>query len=199
MRIISILLAAVFFIAPAIAIADENILQNASFDNEEHMQYWASDGNAVFIWTETWHPREGSWSFGVGNDLDWAKSNKWGRCLQVLRDTDNPNEIYSVSEGEVINFSMYVMAEEGYEGKASLKLEFFGYDRREGFSGEPLASYQSKIYKSNPEWKWTKLTVRGSAPEGTVSVAVSGISDNMSKGSKYIWFDDGYAASVIPQ
>lgn len=174
---------------PAFAEPGKNTLRNASFESEQHLDYWISDGNATFAWVEQWRPAEGKWAFGVGNDLDWAKESGWGRCIQVLRNPSDPSKLYPIAEGNVIQFAMKVMGEDGYTGKASLKLEFFGYDRREGFSAAPLASFQSKIYTD--KFSWIKVTVRGIAPKGTVSAAVSCVSENMPKGSKYVWFDDG--------
>lgn len=183
------LLSVIFITITMVGYAESKILQNPGFENEDRLRYWATDGNATFVWIEQWQPAEGKWSFGVGNDLDWAKESSWGRCIQVLRNPSDPSKLYPISEGNVIQFTMKMMGEDGYAGKASLKVEFFSYDRREGFSAAPLSSFQSKIYTDR--FSWIKATVRGIAPKGTVSAAVSCVSENMSKGSKYIWFDDG--------
>lgn len=201
MKVINILLIMSLFLIPAFANAvekklEKDILLNPGFENEQQVDYWATDGNVTFIWTETWRPHSGNWAFGIGNDLDWAQDKNWGRCLQVLCDPVEHAKLFSVREGEIINFSMFIMAEDGYNGKASLKLEFFGYDRRNGFSNAPLAFYQSKSYTSG--FDWTKIKVSGAAPKGTVSVAVSCLSDNMAKGSKYVWFDDGSVTKAVP-
>lgn len=183
-------LLSIFFITiTTMGYAESKVLQNPSFENEDHLKCWATDGNATFVWVEQWQPVEGKWSFGVGNDLEWGQKGAWGRCLQVLLDPNNSNKLYPISEGNAIQFAVKMMGEDGYAGKASLKIEFFAYDRRQGFSAPPLASFQSKIYTDR--FDWIKVAVRGIAPKGTVSVAVSCISEDMPKGSKYVWFDDG--------
>lgn len=193
MKAISVLFAASFFMAAMFSnAAEKNLLQNPGFENDQRLDKWATDGKATFIWTETWHPRSGAWAFGVGNDLDWAQDNNRGQCFQVLCDPANPDKLYPVVEGDVVNFSVYVMGEEGHGGQASLKIEFFGYDRLKGLSEPPLAFCQSKIETGAFDWKEVKVS--GAVPKGTVSVAVSCLSENMPKGSKYVWFDDGLVA-----
>ena len=194
-----ILLVGSLLLLPLGVNAQDNILQNPSFEDSEHLNYWVNDGTATFIWVEKWHPKEGKWSFGVGNDLDWAQGNAWGRCIQVLKNPDNPDELYPVTEGEVLNFSMYLKGENGYKGEASLKIEFFDYNREDGFLRDPIKTLQSNIYKGEPKWTWIKLNVSGTVPKGTVSIMVSGVSEKMAKGSKYIWFDDGYVSIATPQ
>jgi hypothetical protein len=196
MKVISVLLVASFLMVSMLAhAAKKNLLQNPGFENEQHLDRWATDGNATFIWTETWHPHGDSWAFGAGNDLEWAQDAAGARCLQVLCDPTQLDKLHPVAEGDVVNFSMYVMAEEGYSGQASLKIEFFGYDRRKGFSDPPLAFFQSKTETGGFEWK--EMRVSGAAPKGTVSAAVSCLSDNMTKGCKYVWFDDGSVALAV--
>lgn len=195
MRIFALLCAIVFLLVSAPAKAGEDVLRNAGFENEEHLNYWMADGSATFIWAEQWQQKKGKWAFGVGNDLEWAQDDAWGYCLQVLSDPKDPNKLYPVHAGDVVEFSIYAMGEKGYEGNASLKLEFFNYDRRKGLSEPPLKSFQSKIYTGN--FEWNKMTVSGAVPDGTVSVAVSCISDKMPKTSKYVWFDDGRVNVVV--
>jgi hypothetical protein len=92
---------------------------------------------------------------------------------------------------------MWIKGEENYKGKASLKLEFFDYDRRLGFTEEPLAVFQSKAHTG--KFAWLQDTVRGVAPKGTVSVAVSFVSEEMSigPGTSFVWFDNA-SVTVTP-
>jgi hypothetical protein len=189
MRVVTLLFAIVFLLVPAPAKAGEDILRNAGFEDEERLACWMAGGSATFIWVEPWRQKEGKWAFGVGNDLDWAQDDAWGYCLQVLSDPKDPDKLYPVRAGDVIEFLIYAMGETGYKGAASLRLEFFDYDRRDGLFGPPLESFQSKMHMGS--FEWSKITVSGPVPDGAVSAAVSCISDKMPKASKYVWFDDG--------
>ncbi len=180
------------------AMAQKNLLLNPGFEKGDHIDYWINDGTATFNWVADWHPQEGKWSFGVGNDLEWAKDDAWGCAFQVLCDPDNPDSLYPVILGEKFTFEMWIKGEENYKGKASLKLEFFGYDRRLGLSDEPLASFQSESHTG--QFDWLQEIVKGTAPKDTVSVVVSCLSENMpigSAGGSYVWFD-GASVTVIP-
>ena len=89
--------------------------------------------------------------------------------------------------GETFIFKMWIKGEDNYAGKASLKLEFFGYDRRFGLADDPLASFQSKVYTG--QFEWLCETVSGTAPEGTVCV----VSEDMPigpAGGSFAWFDE---------
>ncbi len=126
----------------------------------------------------------------MGNDLEYAQDGAWGRCFQVICDPKNPDNLYQVTPGETFTFKMWIKGEENYKGKASLKLEFFGYDRRLGFTDEPLASFQGKVHTG--QFDWLQEAVSGIAPKDTVSIVVSGVSEDMPKSPKssYVWFDN---------
>ena len=166
---------------------------NSDFEKgETHLAFWEVEGDAAVIWVLPWHSYQTPRSFGVGNDLDWARENTWGRCFQTLRNPDNPEDLYPVTPGEIFTFKMWMMIEEGYKGKAFLRIDFFDYDRRMGFLGKPIASFQSKIHATREvAWKWYKESVKATAPAGAVSVVVSCVSEDMDKGSKYVFFDSG--------
>lgn len=170
----------------------ENLLLNPSFEEgENHFVYWNRGGTATYIFTEPWHAYHGDWSFGIGNNLEWTSEDSWGSAFQVLLDPEDPQNLYLVIPGDKFTFEMWMMIEENYNGKSSLKIDFFAYDRRLGLKGEPLASFQSKIHTGVIIKRWFKETVEGTAPEGTVSVVVSCLSEDMGEGSKYVFFDAG--------
>ena len=172
------------------ASAEGNLLLNPSFEEGGHIDSWINDGDAGVIWVFDWQHQEGKWAFGIGNDLEYSKDGAWGRCLQVVCDSKNPDNLYKVTPGETFTFKMWIKGEENYKGKASLKLEFFGYDRRLGFTDDPLASFQSKIHTG--QFVWVQETVSGVVPKDAVSIAISGVSENIPKSMKnsYVWFDD---------
>ena len=168
----------------------KNLLLNPSFEDEDHIKYWKNYGNVTFNWTTDWHHSgEGKWSFGVGNDADWAKDNAEGGCYQILRDPKRDNRLLKVKPGQILVFKMKVKIEVGYTGKASLKVEFYDYDVRKGFSAGPLKTYQS--VKLSEVVEWEEIIVKAKAPKKTVSVVVRGCSEEMSKGSKFVFFDEG--------
>ena len=197
--IIFLLLIFVIIVADrSIGKTGQNILLNSDFEEGmAHLAFWEVEGGATVIWTLPWHTYRTPWSFGVGNDLDWAQDNAYGRCFQVLRNPENSEELYPVTPGEIFTFKMWMMTEEGYRGKAFLRIEFFDYDRRMGFFGKPLASFQSKIHTGEVTWKWFEESVRATAPEGAVSVVVSCVSEDMERGSKYVFFDSGVVITKI--
>lgn len=189
-RFFAVIFVVLFFVAGRVD-AEENLLLNPSFEEGEHIDYWINDGSPTFNWVSDWHSQEGKWGFGVGNDADWAKGSAWGGCFQVVCDPEDPDELYPVNPEEKFTFKMWIKGEENYGGKASLKLEFFDYDRRLGITGDPIASLQSKIYTGS--FDWCQETVSGVAPEGTVSIVVSGVSEDMPigpMGGSFIWFDN---------
>jgi len=168
----------------------KNLLLNPSFEDEDHMKYWKNYGNVTFNWTTDWHHSgEGKWSFGVGNDADWAKDNAEGGCYQILRDPKRDNRLLKVKPGQILVFKMRVRIEAGYAGKASLKVEFYDYDVRKGFSAGPLKTYQG--VKLSEVVEWEEIIVKAKVPEKTISVVVRGCSEEMSKGSKFVFFDEG--------
>ncbi|MCK4797689.1 MAG: hypothetical protein KAT05_09920 [Spirochaetes bacterium] len=171
----------------------KNLLLNSSFEDEDPMKYWKNYGDASFNWTTDWHHYDdGKWSFGVGNDTDWAQDNMEGGYFQIIRKIKAPDKLFEAKSGKVLIFKMKVKIEADYAGKASLKLEFYDYDVRKGFMSDPLKSYQSEILSEQTEDEWKELTVQGKAPNNAVSLVVRGCSEEMALGSKFIFFDEGY-------
>ncbi|MCK5655609.1 MAG: hypothetical protein KAI03_04915 [Candidatus Aureabacteria bacterium] len=171
---------------------EDNLLLNPSFeDGENRFDPWTAEGIATYIWTQPWHAYKGNWAFSIGNDLEWAYDGSWGCIFQVLVDPGNPQNLFPVIQGDTFTFEMRMMIEKGYKGKAGLKIEFFDYDRRLGFKGKPLDSFRSAICKEKNIGQWLRYRVKGLVPEGTVSVTVFCMSEDMPKGSKYVFFDAG--------
>ncbi|MCK4947981.1 MAG: hypothetical protein KAS46_06375 [Candidatus Aureabacteria bacterium] len=195
----AVIFVVLFFVAGRVD-AEENLLLNPSFEEGEHIDYWINDGAATYNWVADWNSQEGSWGFGVGNDSDWAKDNVWAGCFQVVCDPDDSDNLYPVSPEENFTFKMWFKGEENYSGKAGLKLEFFDYDRRLGLTGDPIASFESKTYTGS--FDWCQETVSGVAPEDTVSIVVSGVSEDMPigpQGGSFIWFDNASLTATSAQ
>ncbi len=171
---------------------EQNMLRNPSFEEGgNHLDYWRTEGNATFVGAQSWHPYKDAWSLGIGNDFTWASKGNWGHVFQVLLDPKDPTNLYRVFPGQIFSFEMWMMTEENYRGKASLKIEFFDYDRRVGLRGEPVAFFQSKIHTGEIIGKWIKENITGTVPQGTVSVIISCLSEDMDVGSRYVFFDSG--------
>ncbi len=164
----------------------DNLLLNPSF---EDIKYWEQGGNVNFCHAvERSDCYDGDMAFGIKHDVSHGY-DLWGVCYQVLRDPDNPDALYPVKPGDIFTFKMWVKLEKGYNGYASLKLEFFRHDRRKGFLGGPLTLYQSDIIMGSCDW--TEISVSGEAPEGTVSVVVVCVSEGMKRECKFALFDKG--------
>ena len=80
-----------------------------------------------------------------------------------------------------------------FSWEITIKLEYFKHDRRDGFGDGPIKSYRCKTEITSSR-DWQKLSVKGKAPEGTVSVAVVCLSEKMSSSSKFVFFDEGCVA-----
>ena len=171
---------------------ESNILRNPGFEEgDSHLDYWRMGGNATFVGVQSWQPYEGKWSLGIGNDLSGAHEGSGGCVFQVLLDKKDSANLFPVSPGQTFSFEMWMKTEDKYRGKASLKIEFFDYDRRLRLKKEPIAVFESKVHTGEIAGKWIKESVTGVAPPGTVSISVSCLSEDMDAGSRYVFFDAG--------
>ncbi len=179
------------------AIAQTNILQNYSFETNDgqwwgEATYWEKGGippSPSFKGPTTIIAHQGTWSFSFGND--GGPADAVGHCLQVLRDPNNPDNLYPVSVGDMFTFSAWIQSEANYAGEALIKIEFYDYDIQGGFAGIPIACFQSDAHTG--QFNWFKEIVSGTTPEGTVSVAVVCSSEGMQtgEGSSIVNFDEG--------
>ena len=100
-------------------IAQTNILQNHSFENNEgwggKADGWKSGGNASAkgITIEV-NAYQGVWAFNMGNDC--APDDVGAYTFQVLLDPDNPDDLYPVTSGDRVVFTTRIMGEENYRG-----------------------------------------------------------------------------------
>ena len=152
----------------------KEILKNFSF--EKGAESWGKFGNAKDIEPHDWHPYEGKWSYGIGNDNGPKKA--YGEIYQEIR---MPG---TIKEKDLFIFKMWLKSEDNYTGKASLKLVFLASDNK------LLKSYQSKSLSG--KFTWTKLLVSGEAPKGTKKVVIKCTSRDMTSGSgcSFVWFDN---------
>ncbi len=182
-------------------IVSKNLLLNLSFEDNDgqwlgEADYWEKGGITATIGTIPVNAHQGAWAFNIGND--GGPVNASGYCLQVLRDPVNSDNLYPIALGEVVTFNMWMMGETSYLGNAILKVEFYGYDRRDGYQGAPLQTATSASHTGS--FPYLKETVTGTAPAGTVSVAVICSSEGMPSGSGFsaVNFDDGRAIVQSP-
>lgn len=150
------------------------IISNASF--EEGSVHWKKRGTASHIEPHEWHNYEGKSSYGIGNDN--GPENAYGEISQEIRVPDE------IKHGDIFIFRIWVKSENRYTGKARLELIFLDFDNK------IIKACQSKVLSGR--FEWTKVTVRGQAPDGTKNVVVKCISENMSQatGLSYVWFDN---------
>ena len=167
--------------------SQENLLQNPTFaDNTGtwgNAAYWEKGGNAKNIGTI------GS-SFRVDNYYGNSYGPGAGYCAQILLNPGNPANLYPVVPGNVFTFSTNMSKGFDYKGEAMIKIEFYDYDRRVGKFGDPIANYKSTTRYYNGGG-WGNQQVKGTIPEGTVSVAVVCLSQNMDMSS---YINDGYVS-----
>ena len=97
-----------------------------------------------------WRHYEGKWSYGIGND-----TGPDGAHGEVFQEIEVPGKI---EKGNLFIFAVWMQGEDRYTGKASLKIEFLDSDN------QLLKSCQSETLSG--KFNWTKVTVRGEAPEG---------------------------------
>ncbi|RLC40602.1 MAG: hypothetical protein DRH44_08335, partial [Candidatus Coatesbacteria bacterium] len=178
-----------------IVVAGRNLLRNLSFEDNDgewlgEAAYWEKSGNAASNGTIEANAHQGSWAFNIGND--YGPSNASGYCSQVLRDSNNPGNPYSVTPGEVITFSMWMMGEANYTGNAFLKIEF--YDNADNL----LEAFTSASHTG--EFGYLQEVVTGVAPEGAVKAVLVCSSEGMETGSGYsaVNFDDGQVVVQPP-
>ncbi|MCK5306446.1 MAG: hypothetical protein KAJ66_04865 [Candidatus Omnitrophica bacterium] len=193
-RIFIVVVFVLLFSLSVQAAGGENLLLNPDFEDNggewwSDAAYWEKGGNVSWVGVTTVNSHSQEWSFSVGNDH--GPGNASGCCLQVLRDPGNSTKLYPVSQGDVFTFSMWMAGEENHTGSAAVKIEFYGYDRRDGDSGPPLKSFSSAVHKG--KLSYFKETVTAEAPGETVSVAVVCLSEDNETGSggSLVNFDDG--------
>ncbi|MCK5306450.1 MAG: hypothetical protein KAJ66_04885, partial [Candidatus Omnitrophica bacterium] len=180
-----------FFFGANVA-AQTNLMVNGSFEDNTgwwgDADYWEKGGSPSYKGTTASVVYEGEWAFSYGND--YGPENAGGYCLHILRDPDNHSNLYPINAGDIFTLTMHLKSEVNYTGSAIIKVEFYGYDRRSGYNGAPLACIQSDTHTGG--FNWLQEVVSGTAPEGTVSVAIVCTSEGMATGSGFsmIHFDD---------
>ena len=158
----------------SVAAGENGLLQNPSFENDSN--FWQKKGNATSIGCYTWHKHQGNSSFGIGNDD--GPENAYGEIFQELQVPG------SIEKGDFFIFNIWVKTEDRYTGKANLEINFLDSDNK------LLKTYKSKVLSGR--FDWTKVTVKGEAPEGVKKVVVKFVSRDMAtgKGLSFIWFDN---------
>ena len=204
MCLVSLTLAATVFITlislPSPAAAQTNILQNYSFEDNTgwggEAVLWETGGNTSVRGTVEANSCQGDWAFNIGNDFGPEDAGAY--TLQVLLDPDDPGNLYPVTHGDRVIFTMWMTGETNYTGNALLKIEFFDYDRQGGYKGAPIQTVTSTIHTG--EFGYLQEIVTGIIPDGTISIAVVCSSEAMVVGSGYsaVNFDDG-AVTVIEE
>ncbi|MCK5655296.1 MAG: discoidin domain-containing protein [Candidatus Aureabacteria bacterium] len=186
---------------PGHAFSGTNILRNYSFEENDgwgtEPYFWEEMGGSSSVkGVVEANAHQGSWAFNIGNDYGPDQAGSY--TLQVLCDPANPDNLYPVIPGERVIFSMWMQGEANYTGNALIKIEFFDYDRRVGYSGPPLKTIISTGLSGS--FNYTKRTVTAVIPNGTISVVAVCSSEGMEIGSGYsaVNFDEGNV-EIIPE
>ena len=169
---------------------DSGFLEHPGFESSKSMKSWMVDGNAAILGvsSEQKHGR-GKYSFKIGNAKEESPNDAWAACYQTAIVPNNSEAFYPVKAGETFVFEAWVKGDEGYDGLASIKLEFFAHDRRTGYGSGPIRTVQcdeSISYAGD----WKKLSVTAQAPDGAVSVVAVLINEKMIMGSEGVYFDN---------